>query len=120
MSSSSFFFLTLPSFYSSSLFLRSPEPSCHGHHKLVSEAHRHPSRSRIQAGNSVAIKRWREIADTAPNKSSTQTRHLVAVMEDVEKRLAKKFQQALDSSVTTLMELSKKIDGIGVLASKLG
>jgi hypothetical protein len=48
-----------------------------------------------------------KVADTAPNKSSTQARHLVAAMEDVEKRLAEKFQQALDSSATTLKELLK-------------
>lgn len=40
-------------------------------------------------------------------------------MDDVEKRLAEKFQQAWDASSATLMELSKKMDGFNALSTKL-
>jgi DNA integrity scanning protein DisA with diadenylate cyclase activity len=39
-------------------------------------------------------------------------------MEEVDKRLAEKFQQAVDASTSTLMELSK-MDGIGLMSDKL-
>lgn len=40
-------------------------------------------------------------------------------MEEVEKRLAEKFQQAVDASTSMLMELSKKMDGIRLMSDKL-
>jgi hypothetical protein len=40
-------------------------------------------------------------------------------MDDVEKRLAEKFQEVWDASSATLMELSKKMDGFNVLSTKL-
>jgi hypothetical protein len=40
-------------------------------------------------------------------------------MEDVEKRITERFQQALDSSVSTLNDISRKMDGLGALTSKL-
>lgn len=56
---------------------------------------------------------------TAPNRPSAQARHLVAAMEDVEKRITERFQQALDSSASTLNDISRKMDGLGALTSKL-
>lgn len=44
---------------------------------------------------------------------------MVATMEDVEKCLTEKFQQALDASTSTLIELSEKMDGLGLLSNKL-
>lgn len=55
----------------------------------------------------------------APSRQSAQARLLATTMEEVEKRLAKKFQQAVDASTSTLMELSKKMDGIGLMSDKL-
>jgi hypothetical protein len=40
-------------------------------------------------------------------------------MEEVEKRLVEKFQQAWDASSSTLGELSKKMDGLNLLTTKL-
>lgn len=40
-------------------------------------------------------------------------------MEEVEKRLVEKFQQAWDASSSTLGELSKKMDGLSLLTTKL-
>jgi hypothetical protein len=37
---------------------------------------------------------------------------MFVAMEEVEKRLTKKFQQALEVSTTTLRETSKKLDGL--------
>jgi hypothetical protein len=37
-------------------------------------------------------------ATTAPSRPSVQTQHMMAAMEDVEKRLVTKFQQVLDTS----------------------
>jgi hypothetical protein len=40
-------------------------------------------------------------------------------MEDVEKRITEKFQQAMEASASTLHELLKKMDGISGVNSKL-
>jgi hypothetical protein len=40
-------------------------------------------------------------------------------MEDVEKRLTEKFQQAMEASVSSMHELLKKMDGISAVASKV-
>jgi hypothetical protein len=40
-------------------------------------------------------------------------------MEEVEKRLTEKFQQAWEASTATLMELSKKMDGLDTLSTKM-
>jgi hypothetical protein len=44
---------------------------------------------------------------------------VVAAMEEVEKRLTEKFQQAWEASTATLMELSKKMDGLDTLSTKM-
>lgn len=54
----------------------------------------------------------------APSRQSAQARLLATTMEEVEKRLAEKFQQAVDASTSTLMELSK-MDGIRLMSDKL-
>jgi hypothetical protein len=40
-------------------------------------------------------------------------------MEDVEKRITEKFQQAMGASTSTLHELLKKMDGINRVNNKL-
>lgn len=54
----------------------------------------------------------------APSRQSAQARLLATTMEEVDKRLAEKFQQAVDASTSTLMELSK-MDGIRLMSDKL-
>lgn len=44
---------------------------------------------------------------------------MIVAMEEVEKRLTKKFQQALEASTTTLRETSKKLDGLDTLSCKM-
>lgn len=65
-------------------------------------------RHHVNLGSSAS--EW-EVA-TAPSRPSAQAHCMIVAMEEVEKQLTKKFQQALEASTTTLRETSKKLDGL--------